>query len=82
MAGENGSSDKDLLLKLLEGLDRIEKKQAGLQGTIDKLDSKLNNTNGTLTLIGRVLNELTVNSLARIDNHEERLRRLEAVVRP
>lgn len=76
-AAGNGKTEKDLLLQLLESVAKLDDGQRGLQGAIDKHTHQLNNINGTLTLMGRVLNELAQSTYARVEDHEKRLQALE-----
>lgn len=77
MAEGNGTTERDLLLRLIDGQSATQDTLRGLQGSVDKLNNKLENTNGTLTLIGRVLNELAVATQEQVADLRKRVDTIE-----
>jgi hypothetical protein len=66
----------DILLQLLDGQKELQVTLGQLakrmETRMDALEKRQDNTNGTITLIGRVLNELTVvvkERLERLERH-------------
>lgn len=82
MAEGNGTTERDLLLRLIDGQSATQDTLRGLQGSVDKLNNKLENTNGTLTLIGRVLNELAVATQEQVADLRKRVTIVERGVTP